>query len=221
MEEYFDDLVRYYPPVWPGKALEVQPGDLNQIAPIGIGIGGPFPTRLGQSPFEDSPAEYYALQPHGDHPFLSAPRAQAAGGIVYFNSDVEEEDLRGLLRLLGIDLDEKKYAVFLTHAEDPAEEGYLIQMRIVSRFALSSHFDALTSEEYETFPEQKLALEALVWKFIENQIQEWGTDNSSPLEGLLGGDGDWAREKLAFGFLVENAYYGIYRIWSRAWLVTK
>lgn len=37
----------------------------------------------------------------------------------------------------------------------------------------------------------------------------------------FGGDGEWARESLAFGFLVENQYHSIYRIWTRAWLVTK
>jgi hypothetical protein len=35
----------------------------------------------------------------------------------------------------------------------------------------------------------------------------------------FGGDGERAKESLAFGFMVENAYYGVYRIWSRAWLV--
>ena len=36
-----------------------------------------------------------------------------------------------------------------------------------------------------------------------------------------GGDGDWAKESLCFGLMVENGYQGVYRIWSRAWLVTK
>ena len=38
---------------------------------------------------------------------------------------------------------------------------------------------------------------------------------------MFGGDGDWAKEELAFGCMVENVDLGIYRIWSRAWLVTK
>ena len=37
----------------------------------------------------------------------------------------------------------------------------------------------------------------------------------------MGGDGDMADEVLAFGFMVENSYYGIYRIWGRAWLIKK
>jgi hypothetical protein len=34
-------------------------------------------------------------------------------------------------------------------------------------------------------------------------------------------DGDWAKESLCFGFMMENEYHGICRIWTRAWLVTK
>jgi hypothetical protein len=27
------------------------------------------------------------------------------------------------------------------------------------------------------------------------------------------------QQALAFGFMVENAHYGVYRIWSRVWLL--
>jgi hypothetical protein len=37
----------------------------------------------------------------------------------------------------------------------------------------------------------------------------------------MGGDADWAKESLAYGSMVENAYRGVYRLWSRTWLVTK
>lgn len=61
----------------------------------------------------------------------------------------------------------------------------------------------------------------LVWTFVQSQQQVWGIYNTSQLSGVMGGDGDWAKEALAFGLMVENAYHGVYRIWSRAWLVTK
>ena len=32
------------------------------------------------------------------------------------------------------------------------------------------------------------------------------------LANYLGGDGDWAKEGLAFGAMIENAYLGIYRV---------
>jgi hypothetical protein len=44
---------------------------------------------------------------------------------------------------------------------------------------------------------------------------------SAELSGTFGGDGDWAQESLCFGFMIENAYHGVYRMWSRAWLITK
>ena len=45
--------------------------------------------------------------------------------------------------------------------------------------------------------------------------------NTQVLAGMFGGDGDDSREKLSFGRMVENGYHHVYRIWSRAWLVTK
>lgn len=41
------------------------------------------------------------------------------------------------------------------------------------------------------------------------------------LSGAMGGDGDYAKEKLCFGLLVENPFGHVYRIWSRAWPLTK
>ena len=59
---------------------------------------------------------------------------------------------------------------------------------------------------------------------VEKQRQKWNDPDyaySSQLAGTMGGDGDWAKESLAFGFLMENQYWQVMRIWSRAWLVTK
>ena len=61
-----------------------------------------------------------------------------------------------------------------------------------------------------------------LWAFLVGQAREFGTGMGSPkLAGVLGGDGNFTQEKLSFGLMVENAYYHVYRIWSRAWLVTK
>jgi len=40
-----------------------------------------------------------------------------------------------------------------------------------------------------------------------------------PPAGAAGGDGEYAREALAFGLLTERP--GVYRVWGRAWLVEK
>ena len=68
---------------------------------------------------------------------------------------------------------------------------------------------------------EPVTIGALVHRFIELQRERWGTGFSSALRGTLGGDGDWAKESLAFGLMVENGYWGVYRLWSRPWLVTK
>ena len=60
-------------------------------------------------------------------------------------------------------------------------------------------------------------------EFVAAQKLKWN-DNytfSGKLRGAAGGDGDWAKESLAFRFHVENCYWGVYRMWSRPWLVTK
>lgn len=125
-----------------------------------------------------------------------------------------------MLRLLNVSSHSKSYAVFCGRASDPKEENYLMQMRIVSCFAPRFIFHALTSSEADAFPDQNLTIDELVWFFIEHQQQEWG-GRGSELSGVMGGDGDWAIEKLSFGFMVENDHHKVYRIWSRAWLVTK
>ena len=65
---------------------------------------------------------------------------------------------------------------------------------------------------------QKLTLQEAINTFLADQQERY---RPGDLDGCLGGDGDWAKERLAFGFMVENAYWGIWRVWSRAWLITK
>lgn len=70
-------------------------------------------------------------------------------------------------------------------------------------------------------PPTILTMAEAMWAFVEHEKKEWGTFWGEKLETTFGGDGDFAREDLSFGFMIENADEGIYRIWSRAWLVTK
>lgn len=224
MSGTIEDLVRISPPVWPGKSLQVQPGDLTLLASKGIGFADPMLVRPWDNPFSEryrSPAPYYAYEAHAGDPFRDAPVNEGAGGTVYFDGQPDERDVQALVRLLDVRRNEKKYAVFLGHADHPQEERYLTQLRIVARFGLRYMFDALTGEEYESFPDQSLTIGDLAWRFIQNQQEVWGVYDSPQLLGAMGGDGDWAKEALAFGLMVENAYHGVYRLWSRAWLVTK
>jgi hypothetical protein len=82
-------------------------------------------------------------------------------------------------------------------------------------------FDVDAPPEAQAWVQQPMPLKDALWRFIELEREIWGSGMSRQLRGLFGGDGDWAKESLCFGFLVENNDQGIYRLWSRAWLVTK
>ena len=113
----------------------------------------------------------------------------------------------------------KGYAAFVRDSDSPGKDGYLRQMRIVSKLALRFMFDALHVSEYECFPDQQLSVADALWAFIVQQRELWGMsfcEDRKGLRGLFGGDGDMAREELAFGLMVENEYYEVLRIWSRA-----
>ncbi len=46
-----------------------------------------------------------------------------------------------------------------------------------------------------------------------------GTGLGSKLSRNFGNPGQRFRATLAFGLMIENAFYGVYRLWSRAWLL--
>ena len=104
-------------------------------------------------------------------------------------------------------------------ATDQPKDRYLAQIRIVD-FGGMRLFGAVP-DPGDVLWQQPIDVAALIAAFIAAQKNIWGDGMSATLAGTLNGDGDWAREKLAFGFMVENAYNGVYRLWSRPWLVTK
>jgi hypothetical protein len=104
---------------------------------------------------------------------------------------------------------------------NPYVDRYLEQLRVVSSAALDALYDAETDGEAAQHLSQNLSVADLFVAFIEHQKERWGTGMSRELDGTLGGDGDWARESLGFGLMVENSTYGVYRIWSRPYLLTK
>lgn len=183
-----------------------KPEDLLQFAPSGNGI--------------------YGYQPQAvTAPLKGAPIQEAEGGVVYFRNDITREELSTMLRLMGITQQGSKpihdYALYQAESDEPFENRYLRQARFVREFALHCLFQS-HPEDQKVEP-QELDVVAQCWQFIEAERKRWGTffADSPNLAGKFGGDGNWAREELCFGLMMENAYYGIWRIWSRAWLVTK
>jgi hypothetical protein len=77
--------------------------------------------------------------------------------------------------------------------------------------------------EAEALPEQRIPIGDYIETFIAEQKGKWNDEHavSRHLSGSLGGDGDWAKESLGFGFAVANTDWGVYRLWSRPWLCNK
>lgn len=205
------DKIQISPSTWPNGDPKIQPGDLSVFAPTGDGVYG----YQGQNRI---------------NPFKVAPPLEESGGVIYFGNEINKADFEALMRIMGVQPGHavkpaQDFAVFATESHDPKNDGYLAQVRVVSKFGLRFMFGALTDAEYESFPEQKTTIVETLWSFIQHERERWGTsfwqDREKGLQGLFGGDGNYAREELSFGFMLENGYYRVCRIWSRAWLVTK
>lgn len=211
--------VRVSPNVWPGEDLKVQPGDPTYFVPMGCCFSPPVMVR----PWDTIEAamnarSYYGAQGHSFHPLRGAPATESSGGVIYFDSGADIESVIAALSLMHAPLRLEDYAVFVSEAEDAQSAGYLTHCRIMPRHALRNLFGV-----HEIGPDepQPIPVEQLLRGFIELHEKRYGTGMSPDLYGAMGGDGDWAKESLCFGFMIENEYHGVCRIWSRAWLVTK
>jgi hypothetical protein len=165
---------------WPGRALALMPGDLSRWMPQGCMA----PRR------EDPQPEPYLGEVPGTGPIREAHSSVPHGGVLFFDDPREWAKLRG----------------FRGATLDPAEDRYLHQVRIATHAALARYFKA--NAEAEALPEQPIPIGAYIETFIAEQQGKWndGRQFSRVLEGILGGDGDSAREVLGFGFAVESAY---------------
>ena len=219
MTDSIADWVQISPPDWFSKSVPVQPGDLRRFAPMGRGRIGPLPADPDEFGLPPGNPDLFSLTAHHNHPLLNAPITEPTGGTLYLDGEPNAADLAAALRLLGVPADATDYAAFLSHAKKPAEERYMTQLRIVRRVALAALYDALTETQLRSFPQQRLTVGAVIGKFIETEQQQWGTGLSPKLSERFGNPGQRFRATLAFGLMIENAFYGVYRLWSRAWLL--
>ncbi len=205
------------PNEWPDDSAE-GPGAEDRFLPRGFLVGPPsviFPYNR-----DIPPDHYYGAETNSGNPFKDAPLQDPCGGTVYFETTAPEW-LKTLMNLMGIRSDTRDYLAFGMSASDPVELRFLDQIKILSHAAVRNVFRV----EEEKLPEpQELTVGEAVTGFVQAQADKWeepGYTFSPRLSGAAGGDGDWAKEALAFGLHVENCYWGVYRIWSRPWLVTK
>ncbi|HLW90675.1 MAG TPA: hypothetical protein VKS78_05155 [Roseiarcus sp.] len=212
----YPEALRLSPADWPKQRRGPRPGDLAQFLTQGFGLGAPaIITPYGKPP----ESSFYGFDEPQAHPLLNAPSSEASGGTFYFDDGVSSESLEAALSLAGV-YRTVDYVAFAASSRDPPRERYLDQLRFISTAALGSVFGA---EIAEPLPKQSFDVVAAAAAFVAAQKQKWndGDAFSAKLVGTAGGDGDWAKESLAFGFHVENTYWGVYRLWSRPWLVTK
>ena len=207
---------------WPGRPLPLMPGDFSKYVPHGMGLAGPLIVRPWDDPLAAlTRPNYYGFDPLQSDPVRAAPSQYAGGGIIYFDARSPWDQLQAALTLMEVRLYERDYAVLEGSATDTVAERYLDQVRIVSKGALGEIFGA--GKEVAEIPNQPIDLGEYIQQFLSDQSAKWHgqTEPADSLRGTAGGDGDWAKERLAFGFMVENGYWAIYRLWSRAWLITK
>ncbi|HUL08792.1 MAG TPA: hypothetical protein VLV76_20860 [Candidatus Acidoferrum sp.] len=209
MTQPIEQLIDIYSPQWPGRTLAVHPGDLRLFAPSGI---ADLDLRVAGLPPHDS----YGNRPAD--PLRAAPLTEPAGGAVYIQGQPAAADVAGLLRLLRVEAAAADYAAFLARARDPIEDRYLAQLRLIRVPALVAVYQALSPDEMRLFPDQRLTIGEVIPAFIADERQRW---DAPPLPQPSTDEPGAPRlqQALAFGFLVENAHYGVYRIWSRVWLV--
>ena len=210
----FPDALSLSAADWPPECRDARPGDLRAFVPQGFGLGAPAVIM----PYGGPPSGgYYGFQPVRGDPLRDAPLTDPGGGTLYFDDAVAPEELTTALALIGV-YQTREYAAFGASSDDPVSERFLDQLRPVTSAALRSIFAA----DAAGVGEQALTVHEAVAAFVAAQRAKWnGSPYSAPLAGSAGGDGDWAKESLAFGFHVENTYWGVYRVWSRPWLVTK
>jgi hypothetical protein len=208
MSQPIEQLIDIYSPQWPGRTLAVQPGDLRLFAPSGI---ADLDLSVGGRPPHDSHSNRPA------DPLRAAPLTEPAGGAVYIQGQPAPADVAGLMRLLRVEAAAADYAAFLARARDPLEDRYLTQLRLIRVPALVGLYQALSPDETRLFPDQRLTIGELVPAFVADERRRW--DARPPQPSASGPGEPRLQQALAFGFLVENAHYGVYRVWSRVWLV--
>lgn len=200
-------------PDWPAKGLA--PGGMTAFAPDGLGLVAPLIIRpYGRMADPD----FYGWHERVFDPFGGAPRNDAQGGILYFDLYAKRDALFIALQLMGVSIDAPvaDFVAFEAEATDPPEQRFLRQIRLMPRKALTMVFGG---DEPPVRAAPEAQIKDAVAAFMEAESSYW--HETSSLSGTLNGDGDWAKESLAFGFLVENTSWRIYRLWSRPYLVTK
>jgi hypothetical protein len=83
------------PSNWPGQRLPLMPGDVSKYVPQGLGLDAPLVVR----PWDDPPKalsgpSFYGFDAPETDPIRAAPSNLPAGGVVYFDGSLPDENVR-------------------------------------------------------------------------------------------------------------------------------
>jgi hypothetical protein len=214
-----EDRIAILPGDWQAAEATTPPGVLDRFIPEGFSLGGPAIMRPGDTidaAFRTT--GYYGIDQRSADPILSAPSELPCGGTLYFDEHALGPHFPPILDALGVHRRLTEFAVFAGRSGNTVRDRYLEQLRLVSHAALRQLF-GVPAPAVAALGAQNANLEEAIVSFVDGQRRRWSDPRA--LAGALGGDGDWAKERLAFGLFVENGNWQVIRVWSRPWLVTK
>ena len=209
--------IRVLPASWPLGRSENLPGRLRIIAPQMIMA----PWELGTSD------ETYAF-PGGVVGDEQDPNSGAVERLAFFPTfRIDRDSFSLLLSRLGVQTVDKTFAAFGCRARHKSYAHslvtYLVQMRFVTQAALKEVFGIGPSSEDKRITEQSVDIGEAMWSFVQREKKR-----VEPGLGLVPDDVALdlgyrppfvftygipdVSEELAFGILVENRRFGIYRI---------
>jgi len=96
------------------------------------------------------------------------------------------------------------YVVITRSAAEPQRDAIWNRSRIANRASFAA-LSPLRSRARRV-PKPPVPIEGYIRSSSSSSAANGTTSRSS---GTGGGDGDWAKERLAFGFMVENGYWGV------------
>ena len=133
-------------------------------------------------------------QRHGARPELAvpplgAPRTDARGGVIYFDTGETRESLLTTFNLMGAGMhDERRdFAIFVTTSSDPQADGFIVHCRIMPFSTLGHLYPAPLDLIAGGTAPQPVSLADVVCGFVQAQEKRWGTGMVANSRRLLPG----------------------------------
>ena len=179
-----------------------------------------------------NPDELHGLARQGYGPLQSSPDHTFGGLVRSLRSDVDvnfmatfpvyqvtREKLVVALETFGVELYAKRFLILNQRAPDPKAAGYIQQWRFVPVIAMEYYFRLDPAE----VPEQPVLLNEAVAQVAEKEKNRLiGLEDEAFFrEAGIEDDAEDDYFERGMGIYVENSYFQIVRLWSRAFGVPK